>query len=110
MERDATLHVDEELPQQYHGMTIDMEQAHKRPRLENEPNGTPEEILLKYSTRRDRAIANYYKRLTINNDIQFYQDMLQEECFGEALKRNIKSKLTGLLQKKFEDKYEDIVV
>lgn len=58
--------------------------------------------------RKDRAISNYYKRLTINNDIKFYLDLSNRELVGEAIKRNAKTKMNALLMKKIEDRYDDL--
>lgn len=59
--------------------------------------------------RKDRAVANYYKRLTINADIRFYQELLARDNIGEAIKRNAKTKMNLLLMKKIEDRYDDLV-
>lgn len=61
------------------------------------------------SIRKDRAITNYYKRLTINADIRFYQELLARDNIGEAIKRNAKTKMNLLLMKKIEDRYDDLV-
>lgn len=100
--RDAALHIDGDI-----GHDIS-----KRARMEDHhpPIGSPEEIVVRNNVRRDRAIANYYRRLTINNDIQFYQDILVVENLGEAMKRNIKNKLNILLSKKMEDRYDDVSI
>jgi hypothetical protein len=115
--RDASVRVEEEMQQQLHLQALQhvgiqnsssslLEHIHKRPR--EDLTGTPDEILLKTSARKDRAMANYYKRLTLNNDIQFYQELLLLENIGEAMKRNIKTKLNHLLTIKVEDRYEDV--
>jgi hypothetical protein len=80
----------------------------KRARVEEFTGGSPEEIAWQASVKKDRAIANYYKRLSINNDIRFHQDMLTKENVGEAMKRNIKAKINMLLLKKVEDRYDDL--
>lgn len=98
--------------EQFHHLNEDngSQLEHPAKRFREEINGTPEEILWKTAMRKDRAIANYYRRLSINNDIQFYQELLQIESIGEAMKRNIKNKLNILLTKKVEDRYEDLVL
>jgi hypothetical protein len=68
-----------------------------------------QQIAWQASVRKDRAIANYYKRLTINADIRFYQELVQRENVGEAIKRNAKTKVNMLLMKKIEDRYDDLV-
>jgi len=80
----------------------------KRARVEEFTGGSPEEISWQATVKKDRAIANYYKRLSINNDIRFHQDMLTKENVGEAMKRNIKAKINMLLLKKVEDRYDDL--
>lgn len=73
------------------------------------PHGVPEDSAAwKASAAKDRAVANYYRRLAINNDIRFHIDMLNRENVGEAVKRNIKAKMTVLLMKKVEDRYDDL--
>jgi hypothetical protein len=71
-------------------------------------NGSPDEVSWQASVRKDRAIAMYYKRAGINNDIRFYQELLTKENVGEAMKRNIKAKINMLLIKKVEDRYDDL--
>lgn len=71
-------------------------------------SGSPDEIAWQASVKKDRAIANYYKRLCINNDIKFYQELLSKENVGEAMKRNVKAKVNMLLIKKVEDRYDDL--
>eukprot|EP01033_Poteriospumella_lacustris_P004698 gene4698-3366_t len=83
------------------------------------PNGAPvnggspasnlTHIAWQSSIRKDRAVANYYKRLTINADIRFYQELLARDNIGEAIKRNAKTKMNLLLMKKIEDRYDDLV-
>jgi hypothetical protein len=82
----------------------------KRSRGNNEDfsTGAPEEISWRASVAKDRAIANYYKRLSINNDIRFHQELLTKENVGEAMKRNVKAKIAMLLIKKVEDRYDDL--
>lgn len=106
--RDAAVHIDENMHIQH---LIDVnEHTSKRSRGGGEEfaGGSSEDILLRTAMRRDRAVANYYKRLTINNDILFFQDMLSMESLNEAMKRNIKNKLAILLVKKQEDRYDDV--
>ncbi len=86
---------------------IDGETSTKRQRTD-ELNGAPDEIAWQASVKKDRAIANYYKRLCVNNDIKFYQELLTKENVGEAMKRNIKAKINMLLIKKVEDRYDDL--
>lgn len=71
--------------------------------------GSAEEVAWQATVRKDRAIANYYKRLTINSDIRFYQELLAKENVGEAIKRNAKTKMNLLLMKKIEDRYDDLI-
>jgi hypothetical protein len=82
--------------------------SHPTKRYHRDDSGSPEEMAIHAGIRKDRSIANYYKRLTINNDIKFYQDLLMKENIAEGIKRNVKSKLTMLLMKKIEDRYDDI--
>lgn len=58
--------------------------------------------------KKDRAVAMYYRRATINADIHFYLDLLTKENIGDAIKRNAKSKMQLLLMKKLEDRYDDL--
>lgn len=104
---DASVHVEDELQMQHVG---DDQQHNAHKRLREDLPGSPDEIVYRTGIRKDRAIANYYRRLTINNDIQFFQDMLLVENLGEAMKRNIKNKLNNLLAKKIEDRYDDVAV
>lgn len=60
------------------------------------------------AVRKDRAISNYYKRLSINHDVRFYLDLLLKDTTGEAMKRNIRNKINTLLLKKVEDRYDDL--
>ncbi|RYH12782.1 hypothetical protein EON65_37315 [archaeon] len=97
--RDAILSVDDDIN--------NVEPQSKRARVEDLGN-TPEEILWKSSAHKDRAMANYYRRLSMNNEIEFFQQILDLEGVAEALKRNLRTKLNTLITKKLEDKYEDI--
>ncbi len=74
----------------------------------NNNNNSFQQLAWQTSIRKDRAIANYYKRLTINADIKFYQELLTRENIGEAIKRNAKTKVNMLLMKKIEDRYDDL--
>lgn len=67
-----------------------------------------EETAWQAQVRKDRAISNYYKRLSINADVRFYLDLLNKETTGEAMKRNIRNKINNLLLKKVEDRYDDL--
>lgn len=58
--------------------------------------------------RKNRAIAMYYQRMAINTDIQFYFDMLSKETTSEAARKNARNKISALLIKKVEDKYDDL--
>lgn len=60
------------------------------------------------TVRKDRAISNYYMRLSINNDVKFYLDLLTKESTGETVKRNIRNTINTLLLKKVEDRYDDL--
>lgn len=71
-------------------------------------NLSPEDYTSQMSIRKDRAIANYYKRLSLNTDIYFYMEILNQEGVGEAVKRNLKNKMNTLLLKKIEDRYDDL--
>ncbi|RYH21470.1 hypothetical protein EON65_20630 [archaeon] len=79
----------------------------KRPRVEDFGT-TPEEILYKTSAHKDRAMANYYRRLSMNTEIKFFQEILDLEDVTEAMRRNVRSKLNTLIAKKMEDRYEDV--
>jgi hypothetical protein len=68
-----------------------------------------EEAAWQATVRKDRAITNYYKRLSINHDVRFYLDLLGKESTGEAMKRNLRNKINALLLKKVEDRYDDLL-
>jgi hypothetical protein len=70
--------------------------------------GAPEELAWQSQVRKDRSIASYYRRLSINNEIRFQMEMLARENVGEAMKRNLKAKMNILLLKKVEDRYDDL--
>ncbi len=71
-------------------------------------SGSPEDIAWQTQIRKDRSVANYYRRLSINNEIRFQMEMLARENVGEAMKRNLKAKMNILLLKKVEDRYDDL--
>lgn len=70
---------------------------------------TPEDLAWQAGVRKDRAISNYYKRQTINNDIKFYLELLSKDGVAESIKRNAKTKMNTLLMKKIEDRYDDLI-
>ena len=87
---------------------MEVDGTNKRMRDDYYLSSNPDEIAWQAAVRKDRAIANYYRRIAINNDIKFHMDMLTRENVGEAMKRNIKAKMNMLLLKKVEDRYDDL--
>eukprot|EP01031_Cornospumella_fuschlensis_P036662 gene36662-44475_t len=60
------------------------------------------------AVKKNRAIAMYYRRMSMNTDVQFYLDLLDKESTSEALKRSVRNKMNLLLLKKVEDRYDDL--
>lgn len=79
--------------------------------LMNDEGGVPvqqDEEAWTAAVKKNRAIAMYYRRMSVNTDVQFYLDLLEKESTGEALKRSVRNKMNVLLLKKVEDRYEDL--